>query len=180
MPIVEMRRPRYSRRSILFTVQRIANEISKENGGKVPDVFFIDASEMEEHPDLLDLDKFVRDMRKHWERANNIAINKKEGGNLFVPGAYVTLGKRMRGQMKNLDPITDAAAWMQQDDEARRNFTTTMDRRQRYQLQIIEEANRHRDCKTLGDLEMKLRGWVPSPFDETIFPDEPEVDDGVE
>lgn len=174
MSVSPIRRPRYTRRSILYTVQRIANEIAKANGGKVPDVFQIDArlkQELIADPDLLDLDKACRDMRKHWERANNIAVNSRAGGILYVPGAYVSVGKRMRGQMVTLDPITDAAAWMQQDDEASRNFNATMDRRKRYQLQIIQEGTINRDCKTLGELETKLRGWTPTPDDDAVFRD---------
>jgi hypothetical protein len=180
MPVI---RPAFTRRSILYTVQRIANEISADHAGKVPDVFHIDArikAELMKDPNLLDLDKAARFIRKFWERANNETINRKLGGSLFVPGAYVPVGKRIKGQMKNLDPIADLAAWLQKDKEAQDNFNNTINWRQERKLKIIDEASRHRDCKTWGDLESKLRGWAPSPADEQIFGADADEDDDTE
>lgn len=175
MPAIKLKRPSFARRSILYTVQRIANQIAKENGGKIPDVFLIDSAlkrELMDDPELLDLDKAARLFRQHWEAANNETINGRIGGNVFVPGAYVPVGKRIKGQMKNLDPITDVAAWLQKDEDAKNNFLNTINWRQGEKLRVIDEATRNPDCRTWGDLESKLRGWKPSAADEIIFPDE--------
>jgi len=174
MTVTTIRRPRYARRTLLQWVQNAANALANENHGKVPDIFLIDARlrrDLDANPDMLDRDKFVRDVRRHWERASNklLSDRAKAGGTLFVPGAYVALGKRVRGRMTDLDPITDGAAWMQQDQEAVKGFMETMNKRRAYQLQIIDEGNRHRECNTLGELETKLRGFVPSSSDAVPF-----------
>jgi|ERR1700742_5052247 hypothetical protein len=175
MTVIKLRRPGWSRRSVLHTVQRIANEIAKDNGGKIPDVFLIDAAikrELMRDPELLDLDRAAMDQRKYWERVNNSTINSRKGSSsLFIPSLFVPVGKRVKGRMKDLDPITEVAAWLEKDQQVMDNFNNTMNWRQGRKLKIIEEANRNRDCKTWGALETKLRGWAPTPTDDELFPD---------
>jgi hypothetical protein len=64
------------------------------------------------------------------------------------------------------------------DAAKKRSFDATMGRRKRYQLQIIQEGTINRECKTLGELETKLRGWTPTPDDDAVFRDGGDDDDG--
>jgi hypothetical protein len=161
-------------------VQQIANDLADEHGGKIPDVSLLDIrikQRLDEEPDLIDRDRYSLDCRKFWERANNQVISAKAGPNLFVPGAYVTLGKRAKGRMRSLNPVTDVAAWLDKDSDSKANFNRTIDRRIGYCQQILAEASVHPDCRTLGELESKLRGYVPSPLDDTIFDEDVDIDE---
>lgn len=175
MTIIPIRRPRYTRGSILQLVQQVANEIAAENHGKVPNVFLMDIRLKEAfatHPDLVNLDMLARHCRHFWERANNKIISA--GANIFVPGAYVTLGKGIRGRMDSLDPIAEVTLWMNKDTEITENFLKTMGRRRAYQLERIAEGTLHPDCKSLGALEGKLHGYAPKPDDDMPFSEESE------
>lgn len=172
------RLPHFSLRSVIYLVQNIANGLADENGGKVPDHFLIEArlkQSLLENPERIDLDRYCRQIRKHWTKVSNHKINEQgrlTGGNLFVPGAFVTLGERQSGRMRDLDPITDITAWFNKDQEAREKFEKTMNDRRAYQLRMLDEGNRNRDCASLGELETKLRGYQPSAADLAPFTDD--------
>jgi hypothetical protein len=174
-----LRRPQFSRRSVLYWVQSIANKIADEHGGKIADEILIKAQLKKailENPERIDLDSYCNQTYKFWKRTSNGTVNARGrvDGILFVPGAFVSLGKRQSGRMRDLDPITDVTAWLNNDEEARKKFEESMDRRRSYQLKVIEEAVRNRDCPTLGDLEAKLRGYRPSADDASPFPEDAE------
>lgn len=166
-----LRRPRYSRGSVLQWVQFNANVIAKSNAGKIPDIFLLDAKlrqELDQHPEILDLDRYVRDCRKFWERQNNRVLGR-DTATLFIPGAYVALGKRMRARMVQLKLPADIVLWLEKDAQIREDFNNRMDVRHDYQLQRIADAAANPDCKELGDLEMKKYGFVPKPTDDDPF-----------
>lgn len=180
-----LRPPQFSRRSTIYLVQNIANQLANENGGKIPDHILIEARLKQaiiEDPDRLNIDRYCRSLRRHWTKVSNHKINEQgrlSGGNLFVPGAFIALGERQSARMRDLDPITDVTAWLNKDEEARGRFVKTMDDRRAYQLRLIDEANQNRDCASLGELETKLRGYQSSPGDLTPFddPDDEEAGD---
>lgn len=186
MATVHARRPSFARRSILQLVNNVAQEIANEHGGKIPDVFLIDAKLKQRFladPELLDIDRHVSQCRKYFFAQTNARLNAsmRMTGSLFVPGFLVPLGKRQTARMRDMDPITDTAAWLQITRAAQDQFNQTMDARVEKQLRLIEEGNTNRDCNTWGELESKLRGYRPSPEDLNPFASEsrdaPEPDD---
>jgi hypothetical protein len=128
-----------------------------------------------QNPDAIDLDKMALHMRRMWDRLQHEAINRSPG--IFVPGAFVTLPKRTRVQMK-LMLVPDLVAWGALDAQARENFLAAMDRKAIYRDQRLTEFSANPDCLNLGDIELKLHGYVPSAADDEVpIEDEEEVDE---
>jgi hypothetical protein len=71
--------------------------------------------------------------------------------------------------MRDLDPITDTALWLQLTRDVQAKFNDTMNDRVNKQLRLLDEGNANRDCPTWGALETKLRGYRPSPADLETF-----------
>lgn len=163
MPTIKMRN------GMIYLINNIARGIADENDGKIPDVFSIEVrlkQELLKHPERIDLDKYVKDCRKRWEKLNHeILIPNGMTGVRFVPGAFLTVGKRARVIMKKAT-VADVVAWQQVDDDARENFLRTIGMRQEYRNERLREFAANRDCKYLGDIEAKLHGYTEMPGDE--------------
>jgi hypothetical protein len=99
MSVSPIRRPTYSRRSVLQWVNNAARSIATDNDGRIADVFLLDAklrAALDNNPELLDKDKYVRDCRKFWERSNHVVLTQHPSGLVqYVPGAFITLGGRV-------------------------------------------------------------------------------------
>lgn len=177
--VTAIRRPRYSRNTVLQRVNTVARAIAEENDGRVPDVFSIDVrlrQLYENNPELILLDKIARDDRRFWERANNNAVLRNPAG-IWVPGAFISVGKRARVVMVKMKML-DLFAWAQKDAEAEEGFMAGQRRKAAYRAERIAEWRDNPDCSYLADLETKLHGYSPSEDDETgHFDDEDEPAD---
>jgi hypothetical protein len=173
---------RFTRRSILLTIDQIANEIAKENDGRIEDVFAIEVRlrrELERRPELLDLDKMARDLRKFWEEAHHKVLSHASG--VFVPGVFVTVAPKLRVKMRKLKLPHDVAAWGETATEARDNYLRVFEQQDAYRAARMVEYAEHGDCAYLGDLEAKLHGYLPSPKDDDVLAEPPAIerkDDG--
>lgn len=162
--------PRYSRRDMTYLINNIARKIADENNGKIDDVFRIEIllkQALIQNPERIDLDKYVKDCRKQWEKINHeVLIPEGVASVRFVPGAFLVVGRRARVMMKKAS-VADVVAWHQVDDEARKNFLATIAKRDDYRNQRLREFSKNRECDYLGDIEAKLHGYVETPGDET-------------
>jgi hypothetical protein len=157
-------------------VNQIAREIATEHHGHVPDVFMIDArvrAYLEKNPDAIDLDKMALHMRRMWDRLQHDAVNRSP--TVFVPGAFITLPKRERVQMKSM-LVTDLAAWHALEAQARENFLASMDRKAAYRNQRLTEFSASPDCRVLGDIEARFHGCVASEHDDDVPLDEEDAE----
>lgn len=156
-------------RQQIFLTNNIAREIAGENDGKIPDVFSIEArlkATFEKNPALLNLDRYVKSLRKEWEKLNHeVLIPDGLTGVRFIPGAFLVVGKRARVMMKKAG-VADIVAWQQVDDDAEQNFLSTIRMRSEYRNRTLRELAANRDCQTIGDIEAKLHGYVETPDDE--------------
>lgn len=157
------------RQSMTFLVNNIAREIAGENDGKIPDIFTIEArlkAALLKNPERLDLDRYVKSCRKEWAKLNHeVLIPDGLTGVRFVPGAFLTVGKRALVIMKKAE-VADMVAWQQVDDDAEANFLKTVRSRSDYRNARLREFAANRDCRYLGDIETKLHGYVETQDDE--------------
>lgn len=169
-----LRMPPYARRDMTYLINNIARRIADENNGKIDDVFRIEMllkQELLKNPERIDLDKYVKDCRKRWEKLNHeVLIPDGLTGVRFVPGTFLVVGRRARVMMKKASP-TDVVAWQQVDDEAKNNFLRTLRERDEYRNRCLREFAANRDCMVLGDIEAKLHGYIETDGDETAHLD---------
>ena len=168
MVVRAFRRPSFTRRSAILWVNSIARDIANENGGRVPDIFQIQARikhGLETDPNRIDLDKLSAAIFKQWDKANHEAIGGLEG-KIFVPGAFVAVVRRERVIMRQMRLPADIALWGETERKARESFETVMDRRASYRQERLRASAAHRDCNYLGELEQRCFGFEPKADDD--------------
>ena len=174
--------PRFAWKDIFRLINRLAAEIEKKHGGRIPHESLLDiaiANAFREDPDRMDLAKYARHCRQRFDRANRKVIVRPDGGVLFVPGSLITPKAHERVRMRLMEPV-DLIAWGETEATARANILRVFDGRVAYRAERLREAALRPDLRNLGDIEQAFHGYVPSKGDDNPDLGNPRTDDDDE
>jgi len=176
---IRIKRPPFARSDWHYWVNGIFQQLAKENDGRVRDASMLARmrDDLEKRPDLINADHLIRSYLSAFYRLNRRAISK-DGIVRFVPGAALSVGKRVHVPMKQAVLTADLLSWIEVLESARRKFNAACDRNQEFARSRIDESMANPDCRYLGDLEQKLHGYIPSADDDVSHLDGD--DDGME
>jgi len=176
-----VKRPPFARSTWAYWINGIFQRIAKDNNGRVADISMLAKmrEEIETEPNFIDLDQLVQHYYGRFLRLNRQAIASK-GIVQFVPGAALTVGKKVHVRMKQAIIPVDLLSWRNVEKEALDKHIAAAGKKFSWIDSRLDESAGNPDCRTLGDLEQKLHGYVPSSDDETSHLDIEGEDESTE